>query len=251
MQLPDHLSGGDVQRSKQRWSCRDARSRGSAARECPGQRQRQLGAVQGLDLVFVHAQNERLQWRIQIQPHDVAHLVHEHRVAGQPRSLLAMGLQTRRRARYARRQSASAHLARHRASAPVGRCRRRASKVLAITRVSSGIVDRARRAAAWRVQQSIEPVLDVASPPFAHSLLRYRWRAATALFSRHRHKPARSELAAPGACAVLRRNVSACRVRSARSGLSTSSPLALRPLQPRLPRTVRWTPVRTNGSTNF
>lgn len=37
-----------------------------------------LGSVQSLDLAFlIHAQNQRLVWRIQIKPHDVAQLLHE------------------------------------------------------------------------------------------------------------------------------------------------------------------------------
>ena len=53
-----------------------------------------LGSVKGLDLAFfVHAQNQRLVRRIQIQPHDIAQLLHEAFVTAEFEGADQMGLQ--------------------------------------------------------------------------------------------------------------------------------------------------------------
>ena len=97
VRLADHLTGGDVQ-------CREQGRRAVARvvmRTSGGdprsQRQLRLRAVQRLNLaLLVHAQHHRHQRRSHVKPHDVAHLVHEHRVGGQLEGLLAVRLQAKR-----------------------------------------------------------------------------------------------------------------------------------------------------------
>jgi hypothetical protein len=58
------------------------------------QRQAGWGAVQRLDLgLLIHAQNDRLLRRIQVQPHYIGQLLQEARVAGELESLDAMRLE--------------------------------------------------------------------------------------------------------------------------------------------------------------
>src|SRR6202030_4218288 len=58
-------------------------------------RQHRLGTFQRLDLaLLIHTQHQRLVGRIKVQPHDVAHLLHEERVGGELEALAAMRLQT-------------------------------------------------------------------------------------------------------------------------------------------------------------
>ena len=57
-------------------------------------RQTRLGPVQGLDLtLLVHAQNQGLVWRIQIQPHNIAKLLDKAFVAAELEGLDQMGLE--------------------------------------------------------------------------------------------------------------------------------------------------------------
>ena len=57
-------------------------------------RQHRLGALQRLDLaLLVDTQHQRLVRRIEVQSHDVAHLLDEERVGGELETLGAMRLQ--------------------------------------------------------------------------------------------------------------------------------------------------------------
>jgi hypothetical protein len=59
--------------------------------------QHRLGAFQRLNLAFlVHTEHHRLLWGIQVQPHDVAHLLHEKRIGGELEVSLAVRLQPER-----------------------------------------------------------------------------------------------------------------------------------------------------------
>src|SRR3982075_1664176 len=64
-----------------------------AALDLSGAHGQQLrGTIEGLDLtLLVHAQHQRTVRRIEIQAHDVAHLVEEQRVAAELERLRAMG----------------------------------------------------------------------------------------------------------------------------------------------------------------
>ena len=66
-----------------------------------------LRAIECLDLaLLVHAQNHGLQWRIQVQPDDIAHLVHKKWIGGELKGLLPAAA-IRKYARSATRLSAT------------------------------------------------------------------------------------------------------------------------------------------------
>ena len=67
---------------------------GAPLGDARGQRQERLRAIQRLDLaLLVDAQHQGLQRRVQVQPHDVAHLLDEQRIAGELEGLLPVRLQ--------------------------------------------------------------------------------------------------------------------------------------------------------------
>lgn len=56
-------------------------------------RQHGLGAIQCLNLAFfVHTQHQGIVGRIQIQPHDIPHLLHKEGVSGELEMLLTVRL---------------------------------------------------------------------------------------------------------------------------------------------------------------
>ena len=58
-------------------------------------RQDRLGALQGLDLaLLVDAEDQRLVRRIEVEPHDIAHSIHEERVVRELEGFAAMRLQS-------------------------------------------------------------------------------------------------------------------------------------------------------------
>src|SRR5437879_11474314 len=94
MTLPDDLAAGYVERRKQR-----GRSMAYVvvrpALDLPrAHRQQGLSAIERLDLrLLIHAQDQSLGWRVQIQSHDVAHLFHEQRVGRELKGLGPMRLE--------------------------------------------------------------------------------------------------------------------------------------------------------------
>jgi len=67
---------------------------GASLGDARSQRQHKLRPIECLDLtLLVHAQHHGLQRRIHVQPDDVAHLIDEHRIAGELERLLPMQLQ--------------------------------------------------------------------------------------------------------------------------------------------------------------
>jgi len=87
-----------------------------------GQGKQGLRAVQRLDLaLLVDAQHHGHQWRVHVQPDDVAHLLDKQRVARQLEGLLPMGLQSEGAPDARHRRLRQAGFARHGARAPV-RC---------------------------------------------------------------------------------------------------------------------------------
>ncbi len=97
MGLANHLAAGHVEGGEQRRRAVPAIVMGLPLRKARCQGQDRLGAVEDLDLTFlVHAQDERLVRRIQIQPDDVAHFFDELRIRGELEVLHAMRLQTER-----------------------------------------------------------------------------------------------------------------------------------------------------------
>ena len=98
--LANHLTGPGVQSSEE--------GRGAVAHVIMGaplglartQGQKRPGAVQGLDLgLLVHAQDQRPVRRVEVEPHNIPHLLDEEGVRRQLEGLGAVGLQRERHAR--------------------------------------------------------------------------------------------------------------------------------------------------------
>ncbi len=91
--LGDHLAGGDVQGGKQRGKAVPDVVMRDALHVAQAHGQQRLGAVQRLDLrLLVDAEHHRFVWRVQVQPDDVADLLHKERVSGELEMLLPVGL---------------------------------------------------------------------------------------------------------------------------------------------------------------
>ncbi len=180
VRLADDSAGGDVVGGKQ--SCGAvALVVVRAALGDPGsQGQHRLRAVQGLDLaLLVHAQHHGHVRRVHVQAHDVTHLVHEQRVGGELEGLLPVGLQPKSAPDARHRALRHAKLSRDEAGAPVRGTLRHALQRLGHHCIHPRVIDRARGARAWGIEQPIEPVLDESCPPLRHGLL------SDAVASRH------------------------------------------------------------------
>ncbi len=95
--LADHRSRGDVQ-GREKAGGAVAFVIVGAALGLPGQhREDRLAAAQRLNLaLLIHAQHQGMMRRIQVQAHDVAHLVDQQRIIGQLERFAAMGSQSER-----------------------------------------------------------------------------------------------------------------------------------------------------------
>ena len=89
----DHFAGRDVQRSKQRSRAVPFVIVGPLFRQTGPERQNRLRPVQGLHLrFFIHAQHNGMFRRIQIQAHDVPHLLNQLGIGGQLECFAAVRL---------------------------------------------------------------------------------------------------------------------------------------------------------------
>jgi hypothetical protein len=96
MQLADDLAGGNVQRGEQRGRAMTHAVVGASLGIARGQRQDGLCAVQRLDLaLLIDTQTHSLDGWCQVQTNDVAHLLHDHLVAGEFERVLAVRLQAK------------------------------------------------------------------------------------------------------------------------------------------------------------
>lgn len=185
MRLADDLSGRNVERREQRRRAVAFIVVGAPLGDARRQRQDGLRAVQRLDLALLIAtQHHRHQRWIKIERHDVAHLLHEHRVGGRLEGFLAVRLQPERL------PNARDHALReprgtcHRARAPVRRADKKRLQRLGNQGADTGIVDSPGRTRARHVQQATEPLFDETTAPLTHHLLRDTLaRAATTLMS--------------------------------------------------------------------
>ena len=127
VQLADHRARLEVERSEQVGGAVAQIIGGVALGLAGTHRQHGLAAVQRLDLaLLVHAQDQRAVGWIEIQPDDVAHLVDEQRVFGEPEAFDPVGLQRKGPPDAADHALAQSAAFGHRAAAPVSRIWRRA-----------------------------------------------------------------------------------------------------------------------------
>ena len=91
----DDFAGGDIQGGKERGGAVAIVVVGSALRLSGFHRQNRLAAFQSLDLAFlIHAKHNGagLFRRVEVKAHDVAHLFHKERIAGELESLFPVRL---------------------------------------------------------------------------------------------------------------------------------------------------------------
>ena len=92
-----HLATGQVEGGEEGGGAMTFVVMRTSLRQSRSHRQNGLGAVQGLDLTFlVHAEHGGRLRRVQIEPGDVPHLVHEQRVVGDLEGVGAMRLKFER-----------------------------------------------------------------------------------------------------------------------------------------------------------
>ncbi len=82
--LSQDFTGGHIQSGKQRCGAVSLVVVGDALRVAQAQRQQRLTALQSLHLaLLVNAQDDGMVGRVEIQAHNIAHLIHEERISGQ------------------------------------------------------------------------------------------------------------------------------------------------------------------------
>ena len=172
LDLADDVAGGDVQGREQRGGAVPAVVVGAGLGRADVQRQRRLGPFQRLDpALLVHAQHQRLVGRVQVQPHDVAHLLHEVRVGGELEAARQVRLQAEGPPDPVHEVPGNAQLLRQAAHAPVRRLPRAAAQRGLQDRLHLLIAVAPRLAGAGRVGQPRQPPAGEAAPPLAHRLL--------------------------------------------------------------------------------
>jgi hypothetical protein len=120
VQLADHPSAGDVEGGNERRGSVTGMVVRAPFGQPRGERQNRLRAVERLNLgLLVHTQHQGPVRRVEIQPHDVAHLVDEQRIGGELEGLPAVRLQSKRAPHAAHRALGQPEPARRRACAPV------------------------------------------------------------------------------------------------------------------------------------
>jgi hypothetical protein len=174
VQFADHLAAGDVEGSEQRGRAVAHVVMSASFGNAGGQRQDGLSTIQRLDLtLLIDTQNHRPNRRIQVQPHDVAHLLDKQWVGGELEGLLAVGLQTKGTPNPSDRRLRHAHFAGHVARAPVRGVLRHRLQCPGYHGIDLGIVNRPRRSRARRIEQTIQTLLGKPIAPLRDRLRRY------------------------------------------------------------------------------
>ena len=172
----DDFAGGDVQGREERGGAVAVIIMRATLRLAGPQRQDRLAAVQRLNLaLLVDTQDNRtgLLGRIEIEPHDVAHLLDEERIARELEVLLQMRLQPKR--------PPDAHDGilrktaglRHRASAPMRGRGRLLFQRAGDDRFDFGIGDLPGLPRTRRIAEAGQPVRHEALPPLAYRRQRH------------------------------------------------------------------------------
>jgi hypothetical protein len=141
---------------------------GASLRLAQAHRQQRLTAVEGLDLrLLVDTQHQRVLGRVQVQPDDVAHLLHEQRIVGEAEGCAAVRLEPERLPDAVDGRMRQPQSAAHRARAPVGRIRRLRFQGQRHHAFDQGIADAARRPGARLIVKPVETSLEEAAAPAA------------------------------------------------------------------------------------
>src|SRR5580658_9575498 len=130
------------------------------------QRQNRLRSIQRLHLtLLIHTQYDRSIRRIQIQPHDIPHLLHELRILGELEVLHAMRLQSESMPNPHNGILRETRLLGHEARAPVRAVGRHRFQCLSNDVFHLLIGDLARRADPRLIEQAIQPKFSKPFPP--------------------------------------------------------------------------------------
>ena len=96
VQFTDHFAGGDIERGEQGRRAMAHVVMGAPLRKTWRERQYGLGTIQRLNLtLLIDTQNHRPDRWLQIQAHDVAHLLDKQRISGEFESFLALRLESK------------------------------------------------------------------------------------------------------------------------------------------------------------
>jgi len=188
----DDLAGGDIERREEGGSSVPAIVVSAQLGQPRTHGQDGLGPVQGLDLaLLVGAENDRPVRRIEIQPNDVAHLLHQLRVGGQLEGVSTVWLEPEGAPDPKYGGVAEADCLGHAPGGPVGGVAWRRLQSPHYHLFDFRIADPSRRTASRLIQQSGWATSHEPSPPSAHGgvgdteLLRDRDVAHTSRTTQH------------------------------------------------------------------
>ncbi len=138
------------------------------------QGQKRPGAVQGLDLgLLVHAQDQRPVRRVEVEPHNIPHLLDEEGVRRQLEGLGAVGLQREGTPDAAHGVAAQTGTPSHGPGAPVCSILRCGLQGQRHDSQNVSIGDSAGSARPCLIHQSVQPALQEPRPPLANRRLRH------------------------------------------------------------------------------
>jgi hypothetical protein len=164
----DHLAGAEVEGGVEVGGAVADVVVGAALGHTRHQRQDRRRAVKGLDLgLLIDAQHHRSIRRVQIQAHDVAHLLDELRIGRQLERLGLVRFQAKGAPDTAHRRLAHPGRGRHRSRRPVRSVRRRLLQRLDDHPLDLLIADRARFARTRLIVQPIQPLASESPAPLA------------------------------------------------------------------------------------
>ena len=138
------------------------------------QGQKRSGAVQGLDLgLLVYAQDQRPVRRVEIEPHNIPHLLNEEGIRRQLEGLGAVRLQREGTPDATHRVVAQTGTPGHGPGAPVGGVLGGGLQGQRNHPLNVGIVNHTGATAARLVQQAVQPLFQESGPPFPHRVNTY------------------------------------------------------------------------------
>lgn len=174
MELPNDAAGFDFQGGEERGRAMAMVVMGPTLNLSRAHRQQGARAVQGLNLGFlIHAQDQRFVGGMQVEPHNITHLLNKQRVGRQLERLGAVRLQAEGPPDALHRTPAHPARLRHSAGAPMRRVGGRRLQSLGDNPFHGRIRHRAWGTGAGLIQQPIEAVDEKALPPFADRLRRH------------------------------------------------------------------------------
>ena len=170
--LADDAAGGDIEGGEERGRAVTLVIVRAPLGHARQHRQDRLSAVEGLDLaLFVDTEHQGAVRRRQIEPNDVADLVHEERIARQLEGLRAVRLQAEGAPDAPDRRARKAAFPGHRAQRPMGGVRRRRAE-RPLDNLGHPIVrERSRPSRPRLIRQPLDARLEEAPAPLADRVL--------------------------------------------------------------------------------